>query len=170
MFDDSNITCMMCDHFTCNQCTKVRWKETWNKGNFWKPKLEFIGLKHEVWNCPSCRDGFDRFVPDGTGRTDPSVINIITTPRAWPTNRKKTFPSYRICTRHTGRGPSASSSEKSSFRGSTTCRSSFWMDSGAPSLAWDQWKGNCVCYLVPGPWQIRRLVIYVLLESRRRVL
>jgi len=73
MFDDFNITCMMCDHFTCNQCTKVRWKDTWKRGDFWKPKQELIGLKHEVWNCPSCRDGFDRFTSDGTGRTDPRV-------------------------------------------------------------------------------------------------
>ena len=87
MFDDFNITCMMCDHFTCNQCTKVRWKETWNKGNFWKSKQDIIGLKHEVWNCPSCRDGFDRFIPDGTGRTDPRVkFQKMSTPNTTWTN------------------------------------------------------------------------------------
>lgn len=67
MFNDDNITCMRCDHFTCKRCVEVRWKSTWTEEDFYKPKIDFLpGLKHEVWNCPGCDVGFDRLRPDGS--------------------------------------------------------------------------------------------------------
>ena len=67
MFDDTNITCMKCDHFICSCCVEKNWKGTWTQEDFYKPKYELPGLKHELWNCPFCRATFDRFRPDGSG-------------------------------------------------------------------------------------------------------
>ena len=43
------------------------WKGTWTQEDFYKPKFELPGLKHELWKCPFCRASFDRFRPDGSG-------------------------------------------------------------------------------------------------------
>ena len=67
MFDDTNITCMKCDHFICSCCVEKNWKGTWTQEDFYKPKYELPGLKHELWKCPFCRATFDRFRPDGSG-------------------------------------------------------------------------------------------------------
>ena len=60
MFDDHNITCLMCNEFICHRCVVARWKKAWMKADFHKSKICLEGINHEVWNCPFCRDGFDR--------------------------------------------------------------------------------------------------------------
>ena len=64
MFVDTNITCMTCKKFHCSQCTKQIWTGNWNGETFYKPKILFAGMKHEVWRCAFCRSSFDRIVPD----------------------------------------------------------------------------------------------------------
>ena len=63
MFDNTNITCIKCNHFTCSKCCEQIWKGEWNGEQFYKPKFVFNDLKHEVWQCPFCRASFDRILP-----------------------------------------------------------------------------------------------------------
>ncbi len=59
-FDNTNITCWTCEHFTCSKCCDKIWKGEWNGEQFYKPKCIIPGMKHEVWMCPFCRATFDR--------------------------------------------------------------------------------------------------------------
>jgi len=61
MFDDTNIVCIKCKKFTCDECTTKIWKGEWTQANFHKPKYVLPGLLHEIWTCPHCRASFDRF-------------------------------------------------------------------------------------------------------------
>ncbi len=60
MFDNTNITCMKCNKFHCNDCSDQIWKGEWNGNTFYKPKINFLGLRHEVFQCAFCRASFDR--------------------------------------------------------------------------------------------------------------
>ena len=60
MFDNTNITCMKCNKFHCNDCSAQIWKGEWNGNVFYKPNLNFLGLTHEVFQCAFCRATFDR--------------------------------------------------------------------------------------------------------------
>jgi hypothetical protein len=62
MFSHKNITCMRCDKFHCDDCSKQIWTGEWNGEVFHKPVINFIvGLRHEMFRCAFCRVTFDRF-------------------------------------------------------------------------------------------------------------
>jgi len=60
MFDNTNITCLKCKKFHCNECSAQIWKGEWNGNVFYKPNMNFLGLTHEVFQCAFCRATFDR--------------------------------------------------------------------------------------------------------------
>jgi hypothetical protein len=62
MFDDRNITCRKCNHFTCSSCTSRIWKGEWSDETFYKPKIIVRGMTHQVFTCPFCRASFDRVI------------------------------------------------------------------------------------------------------------
>ena len=59
-FDNTNVECWQCDKFTCKKCCDQIWNGEWNGEIFYKPKINCIGLIHQVWKCPHCRSSFDR--------------------------------------------------------------------------------------------------------------
>ena len=60
MFDNTNITCMVCSKFHCTQCTEQIWTGEWNGVTFYKPTYLIRGMRHEVFCCAFCRSSFDR--------------------------------------------------------------------------------------------------------------
>ena len=60
-FDNENgVNCFTCKKMTCKECSDQIWTGEWNGEIFHKPKMNNVGLIHQIWKCPHCRSSFDR--------------------------------------------------------------------------------------------------------------
>jgi len=59
-FENTNITCLKCKHFMCTDCTNELWLNEWTVEDFYKPKINMRGLKHQVFVCRFCDVSFDK--------------------------------------------------------------------------------------------------------------